>query len=163
MNCFGLTSIDVSTSNTAYSSDSGILFNKTKTTLVQYPIGRTGNYTIPDSVEEIGAGAFWDCAGLTSVIIPNSVTEIGVGAFLKCTGLKSITIPSLVADIKTYAFLGCAGLTEVINESAIPQTIDENVFIGVNISACTLRVPATSLDVYRAAEWWQDFENITAI
>jgi len=33
----------------------------------------------------------------------------------------------------------------------------------VNISACTLRVPAASIAAYRAAEGWQNFGNIVAI
>ena len=36
---------------------------------------------IPDTVEEIGEGAFFWCFGLTSVEIPNSVTSIGKSAF----------------------------------------------------------------------------------
>jgi len=33
----------------------------------------------------------------------------------------------------------------------------------VDISACTLRVPAASLEAYRAAPGWRDFGNIVAI
>ncbi|MBQ9961524.1 MAG: leucine-rich repeat domain-containing protein, partial [Firmicutes bacterium] len=45
-----LTSITVSDTNPAYSSENGILFNKDKTTLILYPTGRTGSYTIPNTV-----------------------------------------------------------------------------------------------------------------
>jgi len=33
----------------------------------------------------------------------------------------------------------------------------------VDISNCTLRVPAASLDAYRNAPVWRDFGNIVAI
>ena len=36
------------------------------------------------SVTSIGQSAFKGCIGLTSVTIPNSVTNIGVGAFIYC-------------------------------------------------------------------------------
>ena len=56
--CDSLTSIVVDINNSAYSNDSrGVLFNKNKTMLIQYPTGNTGtSYTIPDSVTTIGDG-----------------------------------------------------------------------------------------------------------
>ena len=54
-----LTYFNVDTDNTNYSSSNGILFNKGKTILIQYPAGKTGsNYTIPNSVTTIGERAF---------------------------------------------------------------------------------------------------------
>ena len=79
--CSGLTSIVVDASNTAYSSQDGVLYNKAKTVLIQCPGGKSGGFTIPDSVTSIGDYAFASCTGLTSVTIPNSVTSIGDGAF----------------------------------------------------------------------------------
>jgi hypothetical protein len=37
-----------------YSSVDGVLFNKSQTTLIQYPSGKSGHYSIPDSVTSIG-------------------------------------------------------------------------------------------------------------
>jgi hypothetical protein len=60
------------------------LFNKAKTTLIQYPAGKPDtNYAIPNSVKSIGNSAFFGCSSLTSVTIPNSVTSIGSNAFLR--------------------------------------------------------------------------------
>ena len=47
------------------------------------PAGIT-EYTVPNSVTEIGDYAFYNCSSLTSVTIPNSVTEIGDYAFYNC-------------------------------------------------------------------------------
>ncbi|HIV68237.1 MAG TPA: leucine-rich repeat protein, partial [Candidatus Butyricicoccus stercorigallinarum] len=44
--CSSLTEITVDTDNAAYSSLEGVLFNKDQTTLVQYPGGKSGAYTI---------------------------------------------------------------------------------------------------------------------
>ena len=65
------------------------------------------NYTIPNSVTEIGNEAFANCSSLTSVTIPDSVTEIGEQAFYKCSSLTSITIPNSVTEIGDWAFGGC--------------------------------------------------------
>ena len=106
-NCAQLTSITVHPENPYYTSDSGVLFNKEKTVLVQYQLARQGDYVIPASVTKIDIEAFRDCTGLTSVTIPPSVTEIEYGAFYGCTGLTSVTIPSSVTEIGYSAFYGC--------------------------------------------------------
>ena len=51
VDCSALTAIHVAEGNTAYSSEDGVLFNKDKTTLVCYPIGKTETtYTVPATV-----------------------------------------------------------------------------------------------------------------
>ena len=45
----------------------------------------------------IGANAFEDCSGLTSVTIPSSVTKIDKDAFKDCRGLTSVHISDLAA------------------------------------------------------------------
>jgi len=107
--CTSLTAINVDTANTAYISQDGVLYNKDKTTLIQYPAGKTDStFTIPGGVTKIEYGAFERCTSLTSVTIPNSVTIIGSFAFGSCTSLTSVTfatgsnIPD--ANFGGYAF-----------------------------------------------------------
>ena len=119
-NCTVLASITVDASNPAYASDGKVLFNKTRTTLIQAaPSGASGSYTIPSSVTSIGQGAFLSCTGLTGVTIPSSVTSIGSSAFSYCTALTGVTIPSSVTSIGTYAFQGCTALTGVTIPSSV--------------------------------------------
>ena len=120
--CTGLKSITVNVANSAYSSIDGILFNKAQTSLIAFPIGKIGAYTIPNSVTSIRIRAFDGCSGLTSVTIPNSVTEIGIQAFNGCSGLTSVTIPNSVTEISAEAFSGCSGLTSVYFMGNAPTT-----------------------------------------
>jgi hypothetical protein len=68
-----------------YSSQDGVLYNKAKTTLMQYPAGKTGaSFIIPSSVTSIGDRAFIGCSSLTSVTFAgNNITDgdFGIIAF----------------------------------------------------------------------------------
>jgi hypothetical protein len=88
--CFDLTSIEVELSNTSYCSVDGVLFDKDKTSLIQFPCHKHVNvYAIPSSVTRIAPEAFAICCALKSVTIPNNVQSIGYCAFIGCTNLKS--------------------------------------------------------------------------
>ena len=119
-NCYNLTDINVERTNTAYTSENGVLFNKDKTNLVCYPNGKTETtYIILGSVTTISNGAFVDCSNLTSVTISNSVTSIGIIAFYGCISLTAVTIPESVTSIGDYAFEQCSRLTTV----SIPNSV----------------------------------------
>jgi hypothetical protein len=85
-----LTNITVAASNPDYTSLSGVLFDKAQVTLLQYPGGLGGSYTIPASVTRIGDDAFVGCYFLTSVTIPVSVTSIEADVFKFCDNLTSV-------------------------------------------------------------------------
>lgn len=81
--CSSLTSIVVDNDNQYFTSIDGNLYNKDKTELIQYAIGKTdASFIITDSVTSIGDYAFFGCSGLTSVTIGNSVTSIRESAFV---------------------------------------------------------------------------------
>jgi hypothetical protein len=111
--CPQMTAINVAPANPAYGGLNGVLFNLDQTTLIEFPGGLSGSYTIPSSVTSISDGAFEDCGGLTNVIIPSGVSSIGAGAFEGCRSLANVTIPDSVADIGDYAFYDCYSLTNV--------------------------------------------------
>jgi len=135
--CSSLSAITVQPDNPTYSSVAGVLFDKTRRTLVLYPAARIGDYAVPEGVMKIGDYAFESCTALTNVTLPNSVTNIagwafrlcvklssillgenvisiGEGAFANCDRLKSIVFPDSVRDIGPSAFHGCMRLERVI-------------------------------------------------
>ena len=104
-NCMALNRIEVSSDNTHYSSVDGVLFDKDGKRLICFPAGKTdGFYDIPDSVEEIGSGAFMYCTGLHSVVIPDSVLMIRKQAFSYSGLTGRIDIPSSVILIESDSF-----------------------------------------------------------
>ena len=126
--CDSLKSINVSESNSTYSSKDGVLFNKNKTKLLTYPAGKTDtSYAIPGSVTSIEGNAFKGCERLTSVNIPNSVKEINDEAFWGCSSLKSITIPDSVSSIGSGAFRYCTSLTSATIPNSV-KLINDEVF-----------------------------------
>ncbi len=116
--CNGLKRIDVSSSNSAYTSQDGVLFTKDGKTLLCFPGGKAETYSIPDSVTSIDY-AFAGCFSLASVTIPDSVTRIGQWAFSDCIGLTSVIIPNSVTSIGEEVFYNCSSLKRV----AIPDSV----------------------------------------
>lgn len=90
--CNNLASIYVDSDNLYYSSDNGILYNKSKTALLACPNAKTGTIVIPSGVERINDEAFSRCKNITTIIIPNSVTLIGNSVFWGCNSLISINV-----------------------------------------------------------------------
>lgn len=68
---------------------------------------------LPHQLRKIGEYAFSGC-GLESVSIPESVVEIGDGAFAFCKKLKEATLPSRFLDQKHDIFSHCNKLKKVI-------------------------------------------------
>jgi len=120
--CTSLTAINIAGGNKTYASQDGVLYDKSKTTLIKYPQGKTASsFNIPNSVTNIGDFAFEACSNLTSVTLPTnaSFTSTGNYVFYKCTSLTSITIPNNVTSIGDAAFFECTSLTSV----TIPNSI----------------------------------------
>ncbi len=90
--CTGLYRITVDKDNEYYSNDEyGVLFDKEKTELIQYPASMLLSfYYIPSGVTNISCAAFACCKTLKTLIIPKSVYNVSVGAFLECANLMDV-------------------------------------------------------------------------
>jgi hypothetical protein len=108
-----LAAITVDESNSFYSSGEGVLFDKGKTSLIQCPQTKAGNYSIPNTVTSVSNGAFYGCSTLANVVLPSGINSLGLQVFESCSNLTSITIPSGVSNIGSYCFQYCTGLTNV--------------------------------------------------
>ncbi|MDE6083329.1 MAG: leucine-rich repeat domain-containing protein, partial [Muribaculaceae bacterium] len=79
--------------------------------------------TLPDSLEKIGGGAF-EGTDLTTVVVPDNVKEIGEGAFKGCSELKTVVLGNGLEEVGENAFEGCDGL----GKSLYPETLGKSPF-----------------------------------
>ncbi|MBQ7380169.1 MAG: leucine-rich repeat protein, partial [Clostridia bacterium] len=137
----------VKTGNTSFVAKNGVLFNATGSTLVAYPAGVRGTYTIPASVRYIGNAAFayarmesidlsgieqignnaFVNAALRSVTIPDSVTALGGGAFQRAPYLTTVKLGNGLKAVPSGAFKECFALSQV-ELSANIRSIEGSAF-----------------------------------
>ena len=186
ISCQALTEIKVEAANTAYTSVDGVLFDKSKKTLIKYPEGRKATaYAIPAGVTNIEENAFEGSEKLTSITIPATVKKIGEGAFFR-SGLTSAVIPAGVDTIKSHLFSWCENLTSVTLPASV-KWIEYGAFNGcknlksltvgaktppviiveiagtirdVPVANVTLTVPKGAKAAYAAAPVWKEFKQI---
>ena len=102
--CDSLTEIKVKSNNAYFTDINGVLYNKDKTKILQYPKAKTQtSYIIPSSVTTVGRDAFEECENLKSIILPKRLTSIEESAF-SSSGIKTIEIPAGVTTISRSAF-----------------------------------------------------------
>jgi|GEM_PF-6053299 len=73
---------------------------------------------LPETVRNIGAAAFMNCAALEKITLPKGLKEIGEGAFTGCTSLSEIRLPECLEVIGEMAFFG-SGLRSI----AVPERV----------------------------------------
>ena len=108
--CFSLKSIIVDPGNPAYCSMDGVLYNKSRTRLLQYPGGKAGAYIIPKGVTSIAHLALWNCPHLTGVTMPEGIISIGDEEFAACYNLATVIVPASVTNIGQNAFNSCVSM-----------------------------------------------------
>ena len=129
----------------------GVLFNKEKTILLQYPAAREGeSYRIPDGVKTVLGYSFEGNSSLKSLTIPASVDSMG-RCWYEYTRLSEIRMESSVPQRSADSNLmfdnsGLAG------SWLYPAYDFEN--------SVTLYVPRGSKETYAATAPWSDFTNI---
>ena len=86
---------------------------------------------LPDTVREIGNGAFGGCPNLEEVVLTETVEMIDSYAFTFCPKLQELRLPAKLQGIHRGTFEGCKGLHTIY----LPGTLH---FIGPGaFSGCT--------------------------
>ncbi|MBO5378084.1 MAG: leucine-rich repeat protein, partial [Ruminiclostridium sp.] len=158
-NNFHFTGFTINENNETFSVEDGILFNKDKTQLLIYPMGKPDkSYAVPESVTDIADHAFYyaayieklsfgsklnsfgnwtfsGCDSLTEVVIPESLTDFGRATFDGCDNLTEITIPSKVTKLSDYTFRDCGKLAKIEIKGTIKEIL----------SYCFSGTPITSI------------------
>ena len=111
-------------------------------------------------MKSIGDRAFCLCTGLTSITLPESIDSLANGVFLACSGIKTVSLPAGLKTLSDNVFNGCTSLTSINAKMATPVTVSENTFKDVPYDKCSLFVPEGSVNAYKTAEGWKNFNHI---
>ena len=69
------------------------------------------------NLRKVGEDAFAGCEKLSEVALPDSVSEIGQTAFAECPRLKKIVLPASLSEWEPNVIDDCPALREIVNRS----------------------------------------------
>jgi hypothetical protein len=113
-------------------------------------------------------------AGLTALVavptgwqqsllrVPEGVTVIANQAAREVTSITEVELPSTLVEVRASAFSSITGITRVTCLAATPPSCVSDFTDAVYANA-TLYVPMRSLELYRNAEVWSNFQHIEGI
>ena len=107
-------------------------------------------------LSELGSWAFYNCHELKEIAIPEGVTNIGYAAFYGCTYLNELTLPTTMEYIADNGFAYCDKLQKMTVHAIAPPIVDARTFEDVD-RTIPVYVPDESVNVYRSAPVWQEF------
>lgn len=181
--CTALTEINVQAGNSHYSSKDGVLLSGDGKSILWFPMGKEGEYTLPSTITTVGDYAFRNCRietfrfadGLTSigkyafynssvkeVSLPSTVKQIPTGLFQKCAYLTTVHLGKNTEMLGDYVFDGCP-ITNLYISAPTPPYCSNNTFAssGKNIfSTCRVHVPKNRRIYYRGDVIWAQFKRI---
>lgn len=112
---------------------------------------------IPNTVTYVGKRAFDFCLQLKTIKFPDGVTQIEKEAFRSCVDLTTVEMGSGMACIYFDAFGDCRSLSTVVCHAVTPPEILYDVLnpsIFWNCPISEIKVPAESVEAYKAAPLW---------
>lgn len=112
--------ITVDSGNAYYKAYDGALYNKAGTTLIYVPEAKT-EIAFASTATTISAGAMYQ-SRVTELTVPNSIEQIGRGAFENMNRLHSLTVPFIggSADQNRY-MLYVFGATATVGDNGNPS------------------------------------------
>ena len=141
--CTSMQEVNVMNPNGQAASVDGVLYSIDLSSLVYFPAGRTGTFTMPDTVQTVPNYTFADTA-VSEVILGDGVTFVGDYAFygsavetvtLKAsveygmgvysdTAVSDLTVEDGADSISTMMFAGCDDLTVLVLPESIMEIAD---------------------------------------
>lgn len=184
--CTSLERIGVDAANRHFTSADGVLLNAGATQIVWFPMGKSGDYTLPATVTSIGDYAFRQC-NITRFTLPDALREIGKGAFSH-SQVEEVQMPARLATLPTGTFQGCARLKvvrlgeglELVSDHAFDGCALEHIYIEAPlppycntyaftptgtpfVATCCLHVPRGCKTRYRSSRGWKEFAHFQEI
>ncbi|MBR5774587.1 MAG: leucine-rich repeat domain-containing protein [Clostridia bacterium] len=129
--CYALDAIEVDSGSRGYVSVDGVLMDIGKTSIIQYPAGKTDEaYAIASTIRSIKQSAFAGNAYIKEITMQSTINQLYDYAFADCTGIEGFTITSNINSIGSYVFDGCSSLKEfvVVPENSSFIAIDGVLF-----------------------------------
>ena len=170
LSAYSLEAINVHPDNANYTSVDGVLFNKQKNYLQEFPRSKATTYMIPDCVDTIGNLAFASNHNIISISFsPNSqLKHIEKEAFMGCIFMQRLELPTSLQSLEERAFNNCCSLEAITSMNPTPPVMsnrynyNQQVFGSVSHDVL-LFVPAESVELYDAAPQWDRFATILPI
>ena len=170
LSAYSLEAINVHPDNANYTSVDGVLFNKQKNYLQEFPRSKATTYMIPDCVDTIGNLAFASNHNIVSISFsPNSqLKHIEKEAFMGCVFMQRLELPTSLQSIEERAFNNCCSLEAITSMNPTPPVMSnmynytQQVFGSVS-QDIPLFVPAESVELYDTAPQWDRFATILPI
>lgn len=100
------TKINIGDSSHFVYADDGVLYNKDKTKLYACPARAEGTVSIPNTVSNICADAFYGCFRLTYLNLPTAINTIGSGAFNVSGIWPDLSAPESTPKLKSVFYNG---------------------------------------------------------
>ena len=120
------------------------------------------SFVAGSNLKTIGSGAFVNNVLLQSAALNDGLESIGADAF-SGTGLTEVVIPASVKSIGKNVFDLCDELVFIEDRAETPQTLTEDILGEESYDYVELRVPAASVEAYKAADIWSKFSNIVPL
>ncbi len=160
-----LSALSVSEDNTYLAYEDGVLYDDEKKVIyTMLPNYENAVYTMPVTVEDVKAYAFWGNPYLEYVKLNSALTNIPAYAFSNCMNLKEVNIPLPVRTIEAKAFEDCVNLRSVILPDSM-SNINQTAFDGcanVEIEATPGSYGEEFANALKAAEVEQvEYEDVT--
>ena len=114
MYCTMLKEIKVADGCADFCAENGILYTKSKDTLIHYPCNKSDeSFAIPEGVKTLGTASIYNTR-IQKITFPSTLEEISVFALGDTVRLQSIDLSGTkVTLLDTYAFSGCYCLEDV--------------------------------------------------